>query len=163
MPPFKNLKDQKFGRLKVLKFVGTSNANRSIWKCICDCGNISFVHTSHLTSGHTMSCGCYQRERIKETLTKHGMSHTVEWAAYRNARMRCTNKKTNCWKHYGGRGIKFKFPNFQAFLAELGKKPISSQKLTVDRIDVNGHYEKGNLRWATYYQQQQNTRKRARL
>lgn len=76
--------------------------------------------------------------------------------SYRAAKSRCTNPNTADYKYYGGRGIQFRFKNFQEFLAELGRKP--SKKDTVDRIDVNGHYEAGNVQWANRREQMNNTR-----
>ena len=34
------------------------------WKCICSCEehNVSYLTTSDLNSGHSKSCGCYNRE-----------------------------------------------------------------------------------------------------
>jgi hypothetical protein len=67
------------------------------------------------------------------------------------------------WKHYGGRGIKMHEPwrgSFKLFEAEVtaecGLRP--SQKHSLDRIDNDGHYEPGNLRWATAKVQHSNTR-----
>ena len=37
-------------------------------KCKCDCGNTVEVLRSHLTNGLTKSCGCLQKERVKNTL-----------------------------------------------------------------------------------------------
>ncbi len=48
------------------------------------------------------------------------------------------------------------FENYPEFLAELGRKP--SPKHSLDRIDNDGHYEKGNVRWATRKEQSNNTR-----
>lgn len=45
---------------------------------------------------------------------------------------------------------------FEAFYSEIGSAP--SKKHTVDRIDVNGNYEPGNVRWATAIEQARNTR-----
>lgn len=54
---------KRFGRLIVIekafvKKVGKSKKKRQFWKCKCDCGNIVYVDTNHLNSGHTKSCGC---------------------------------------------------------------------------------------------------------
>src|SRR5258708_1547249 len=79
---------------------------------------------------------------------KHGMSRTPEYTAWDNARNRCsTNPKVRYWKDYGGRGIKFLFTNFEQFFKELGPRP--SPEHSVDRIENDGHYEPGNVRWAT--------------
>ena len=50
---FKNITNQRFGKLVALEYLGNSK-----WKCQCDCGSITTVKTAHLISGHTMSCGC---------------------------------------------------------------------------------------------------------
>jgi hypothetical protein len=44
--------------------------------------------------------------------------------------------------------------NFEAFLRDVGPRP--SVRHSLDRIDVNGHYEPGNVRWATPEQQKTN-------
>ncbi len=47
--------------------------------------------------------------------------------------------------------------DFELFLQEVGPRP--SPKHSIDRIDNNGNYEPGNMRWATPEQQQRNTRR----
>lgn len=56
---------------------------------------------------------------------------------------------------YGGRGIEMRFRTFEAFLAEVGPRPDC---MTLDRIDPNGHYEAGNVRWADSKTQARNRR-----
>lgn len=67
---------EKFGRLAVIdkayvKEVGKDKKKRQYWKCQCECGNIVCVDTGHLRSGHTQSCGCYMKQRIKDTHFKN--------------------------------------------------------------------------------------------
>ena len=58
----KNLTGEKFGRLTVIKdSVQRNNQQQIMWECKCDCGNTILVSTTHLTSGHTESCGCSRR------------------------------------------------------------------------------------------------------
>ena len=75
---YNDLSNQKFGRLLVLEFdkeytikkqqeLGNKN---SWWKCQCDCGNIIYVNSSSLKSGHTRSCGCLQKDKAKESIKK---------------------------------------------------------------------------------------------
>lgn len=73
-------------------------------------------------------------------------------------KQRCTNPNAIGFSNYGGRGIKFEFASPSHFaiwvLDNLGPKPEDKQSL--DRIDNNRHYEKGNLRWANYAEQNNN-------
>ena len=63
---------------------------------------------------------------------------------------RCTNSSCENFKYYGGRGIENKFASlndFRYYVTEiLGADP---RGLQIDRIDNNGHYEKGNIRFVT--------------
>lgn len=38
------------------------------WKCECKCGNEISVRRADLTSGHTQSCGCLQRDVARNTI-----------------------------------------------------------------------------------------------
>lgn len=73
------------------------------------------------------------------------MSQTPEYKAYRGARYRCTRPTAQAWANYGGRGIKFNFNSFEEFIAEVGSRPTPRHQ--IDRINNDGHYEKGNVRW----------------
>jgi hypothetical protein len=86
---------------------------------------------------------------------RHGMSHSREYNSYRGAIQRCRNSRNPRWMDYGGRGIKFLFSSFEHFFAELGPRPAG---MTLDRIETNGNYEPGNVRWATPRVQRWNQR-----
>ena len=88
----------------------------------------------------------------KETgLTK---SYMPEYHAWWNAKERCTNPEHQRWYTHGGRGIKFLFATFEEFYAEIGPRPSPAHSL--DRKNNDGHYEVGNVRWATRSEQQKN-------
>lgn len=81
------------------------------------------------------------------------MSRTPEYQAYLSAKKRCLNLED---KHYGGRGIEFRFKSFAEFFAELGPRP--SPQHSLDRKNNDGNYEPGNCRWATKSEQMKNRR-----
>lgn len=98
--------------------------------------------------------------------TEQGKSRPrPEYAIYHAAKQRCTNSSDRRYSRYGGRGIEFRFPSFETFLDAL-KTPDNPNGLrpegvdakgkalySLDRINNDGHYEKGNVRWATKRQQ----------
>lgn len=70
---------------------------------------------------------------------------------------RCNNKDHRSYTSYGGRGIKCFINTAQELIKLIGKRP--GLKYSVDRIDNNGNYIKGNIRWATSLEQAHNKRK----
>lgn len=88
--------------------------------------------------------------------TKSTPSDTPEHMAYYRAKWRCQNKNADTYHLYGGRGIEFRFSSFTEFIECVGERP--SFKHSLDRIDNNGHYEPGNVRWASVTDQQRNKR-----
>lgn len=76
---------------------------------------------------------------------------------------RCTSPDDKAWKNYGGRGISVCeqwLTSFDNYYAHVGDAPPG---LTLDRIDNDGNYEPGNMRWATPHQQTFNQRHACRL
>lgn len=72
---------------------------------------------------------------------------------------RCNNPKSQAYQIYGGRGIKCLLRSYEEFVDDVGYRPSPAHSL--DRIDVNGHYAVGNLRWATQSEQMSNVRTNA--
>lgn len=89
----------------------------------------------------------YDYSGERRTREEHRRSHTSEYYAYVNARNRCIDPRHKQYADYGGRGIRFRFNSFGEFFHELGLKPSPEHML--DRIDNDGHYEVGNVRWVT--------------
>jgi hypothetical protein len=58
----RNLKDQRFGRLVVLRATSERRRRGIVWLCQCDCGEKTRVLSSELVQGKTRSCGCLARE-----------------------------------------------------------------------------------------------------
>lgn len=163
MPPkrslsrFQILTGRRFNRLVVYSIYGKQGKHYT-WLCKCDCGQFVVATSSNLTRGHTNSCGCFLKDRCSETNSTHGearrKSRSPELVAFRNAKSRCENPNGPNYERYGGRGIEFRFDSFEQFLSELGRKP--SPEHSLDRINNNGHYEVGNVRWAVSSQQNDN-------
>jgi hypothetical protein len=87
------------------------------------------------------------------------MSKTLEALAYYRAKDRCNNPRNGSYPDWGGRGIKFRFTSFEEFFAEVGPKPRPKHLYSLDRWpDNDGHYEKGNVRWAKDGEQLANRR-----
>lgn len=152
--PFKLKKDltgKKYGRLTVAWPCGRDAGRNVIWLCVCDCGNLSRVRTFALGDGSTSSCGCMQKEIARATCvrvrTTHGMSNSVEYSRYHNAKGRCEDLNDINYRNYGAKGVEFRFKSFEEFYAEIGPWPGGTHE--VDRIDPFGHYEEGNIRWPT--------------
>lgn len=144
----------EFERLLVIGYAGKYS-----WWCKCVCGNCVKVATSNLVNHLTRSCGCLHKERV----TVHGNTSHSEYNTWRGLVARCTDSSNPAYASYGGRGIKVYPPwleNARSFLTwideNLGPRP---KGYTLDRINNNGHYEPGNLRWATWSQQNKNKRK----
>lgn len=68
---FNDLTGQVFGKLTVLyraeDYIDESGRSRTMWHCICECGNEKDIRGTNLTSGLTKSCGCLQKEDKKGT------------------------------------------------------------------------------------------------
>ena len=67
MSKYIDLKDQIFGKLKVLEKDNSRKTNSgSYWLCKCQCGNIKSIKSSSLRRGEIQSCGCLRNQRIAE-------------------------------------------------------------------------------------------------
>jgi hypothetical protein len=136
---------ERFGRYIVTGYDRLYKGH-NYWFCTCDCGTKSSITGDSLRHGKTLSCGCLQIEKA----TTHGMRYTPEYGTWGRIKHRCFVENHPDYKDYGGRGItvcdEWK-DSFEAFFEHVGLKPFPKAQL--DRIDNNGNYEPGNVRWTT--------------
>jgi hypothetical protein len=157
MTSFIDITGQHFGRLVVLERASISR-KEVLWRCQCDCGQHCVIRGWPLRNGRVQSCGCYQRDLLSAQRTTHGDTNSFEYRVWTNIKTRCTNPNATRWESWGGRGIRMCdewLHDYAAFLAYVGRAP--STEHSIDRYpDNDGHYEPGNVRWATRSQQRRN-------
>lgn len=155
-----NLIGRKYGRLTVMEF---SHSNKgAIWKCRCECGNMTYAKTAALKNGHKKSCGCLCDETRVEVSTKHGLCHTPTYTTWDSMIQRCNNPNNENYHRYGGRGISVcdRWLKFENFIEDIGLRP---PRFTLDRIDNDKGYFKENCRWISQKRQSNNTSRNVKI
>ena len=95
-------------------------------------------------------------------MTKHGLSKHPLYSIWGAMMARCYRPSARGYERYGGRGIRIHGPWHDVTVALpdmanlLGPRPAGPPRRTLDRIDNDGHYVPGNLRWSTQPEQNAN-------
>lgn len=128
----------------------------------CACGADFVARTTRVISGYTKGCGCQIGSNLlnfKKPI-QHGhakfMARSSEYNIWNAMRARCNNPNVKVFHRYGGRGISVceAWNDFQTFITDVGARPSKAHSL--DRIDNDGNYEPGNVRWALAEEQAAN-------
>lgn len=73
---------KKYGKWTVLERAGSDKHKTAMWKCQCECGNISIISGTALRQGLTISCGCERRSHgeyvISQILNKNNIPFIQE-------------------------------------------------------------------------------------
>jgi hypothetical protein len=150
------------GRLYITRRMGSRQDGQATWECVCECGTRCVKSSGSLRSGVkscTTKCGVATSNRRR---AKHGLAASKEYRAWTAAKQRCLNPNNPNYKNYGARGITMHpdwVDNFAAFYAHIGPAPGKARHVSIDRIDTDGNYEPGNVRWVTSVKIQINNRR----
>lgn len=126
-----------------MKLIRLLSSPRGYGRFKCSCGKLFSTYIYNVRSGHTKSCGCLLRSKKK---SKHPL-----YGYWRNMKCRV---RYPYYKRWAGRGIQAFEPwckSFERFVQDVGLPPKGVYSL--DRIDNDGGYFPGNVRWATQKQQ----------
>ena len=156
-----DLVGMRFDRLTVLARAGRSANGIIKWAVRCDCGREFQTRGDRLKSGKTRSCGRLKKPigppRKKAAGRGPRAIPTQERVIWYGIIQRCYNPNSKAFRIYGGRGIQM-CPewrhSFETFLKDVGPRP--SPLHSIDRIDNDGDYEPGNVRWTTRREQNRN-------
>ena len=147
---------------KLIKDLGTKfpteTAKRKRRYGLYECVNCEEHFESRSDSGSTHCSKCHNSwKKIDPTLLKQPHKLYQTWT---QEHTRCTNKLVREYPRYGGRGITVatEFKDFKVWLQYVESLPNAyKDNCTIDRIDNDKNYERGNLRWADKSTQAQNT------
>lgn len=152
------MRGEKHGKRTCLREVDRSRFGRRQVSVRCDCGREDTVDLSGWRRGKANECPlCRSARCLAARQGIHGWSRSSEYQSWLAMRRRCRDEKFWKFPDYGGRGITVCdewYESFPAFIEHVGEKP--SPRHTLDRIDNDGNYEPGNVRWATPQEQRLN-------
>lgn len=130
-----DLTGQVFNRLTVVRFLGTNKQNQSQWLCKCECGNETIVNPTPLKSGHTKSCGCFNKERKIQGIKRW---HKKKWTKDELIGRRFGKLTVHSFSHKGRNGMR----NWIC-LCDCGNTVVRNTGRLQDRFDSNCGCEKG--------------------
>jgi len=148
----------RFGKLTVVSETTALGTFPRKFHCKCDCGSDTFPNYSGLVNRGVSACrSC--------AYTKHGHAArghlTPTYHSWSSMVARCTNPNHQKWEFYGGRGITVcpEWMDFSKFLEDMGEKPDTGRRMSIERTDNSKGYYKGNCIWANQSIQMLNTRR----
>jgi hypothetical protein len=151
-------KGEKIGNLIYIRDVVSLTNRRAEFICPF-CNNKFTTAIGNAKTEHTRSCGCQRANKGAKT---HGLSQHPLFKLWIAIRQRCCDPNHSCYHNYGGRGIlicaewRYDFLPFFNYVRRLDN--YGKSNFTLDRVNNNGNYEPGNLRWSSIHVQNANSR-----
>ena len=163
----------QYGQWTVVSNIREARGNcDSMWSCKCKCGRGLALSSYKLMQyknkdkrlDYKNGCRFCENKRYKgHPILVEGGKRLPVYGVWLNIKNRCGNPAHRNYKDYGGRGIticKEWENNFLAFYNYVSKlEHYGENGRSLDRIDNNGGYCTGNVRWATAKEQANNTRR----
>lgn len=151
--------------LGVSHIKNTGKYKRKYYIYECQCGKLFSALRANVKNKWVKSCGCLSKRRSmnngKTQISTFGMKFV---SCFTGMKSRCSATPNTNSKHYGDRGIRCEWTNIQDFANDMYKsfcehlEAYPGKETSLDRIDVNGNYNKENCRWATLLEQSKNKR-----
>lgn len=150
-----------YGRLEVLE---TGLRSKDMVRIHCyKCGRDTTKQAFLIKRSISATCGCGSGKFT------HGLSRHPLYGVWNGMWDRCANPKATGYKDYGGRGITVHEPwrdpavFIEDIEREIGPRPEEVDErgrhlYELDRINNDGNYEPGNVRWADKKTQANNRR-----
>lgn len=159
MPRIVDYVGNRYGSMTVVKCLGFSPCGarpRERLMVRCDCGV-----EKEIWAANVYECGVCSHQGQRRPSREFGSTaQPIEYATWQSMKQRCLNPKLRSWGRYGGRGISVApewLTDFSAFFRHIGPRP--SPMHSIDRINNDGNYEPGNVRWVNPMQQAENRRR----
>ena|ERR1035437_228002 len=163
----KNLINEIFDRLKVIRFTKLDNSQKAMWECLCECGNKTEVRGSDLISKKVKSCGCYHSETSKENIKlahkkypksygfkgiedlSGGYLSQIKHGAFIRG-FEYSISKEYLWDLFLKQNRKCALTGLDIYFGIYGNKKQNggrNQTASLDRVDSTRGYVEGNVQW----------------
>ena len=121
-----------------------------VWECQCDCGNTRWIQGNELTNPNKcFQCAkCAAKERGALQAERNGKVGELTLTRYTKLQRSAETRNISFNVSMEYLWNLFEYQNHTC--AITGDYIPSITEASLDRIDSNGNYEKGNVQWVTY-------------